>query len=177
MDKEWRAVVGYEGFYEVSEDGEVRSISRVVPSRFKTRKIKGRTLLANKDKDGYLTVTLSKKNKITTKRVHRLVAEAFIPNPKGLPVINHKDETKDNNNFKNLEWCTVKYNTTYGKSIEKRTAKRRKPIRAIKGTEIKVFPSVTEASKTLEISHGSISGCLNNYRGRKSCKGYRFEYL
>lgn len=177
MDKEWRAVVGYEGFYEVSEDGEVRSVSRVVPSRFKTRKIKGRTLIASKDKDGYLTVTLSKKNKITTKRVHRLVAEAFIPNPKGLPVINHKDEIKDNNNFKNLEWCTVKYNTTYGKGIEKRASKIRKPIRAIKGTEIKVFPSVIEASKTLGISRGNISGCLNNYRGMKSCKGYRFEYL
>ena len=177
MDKQWRAVVGYEGFYEVSENGEVRSVSRIVSIGSTTRKIEGKTLSMSKDQDGYLTVSLSKKNKVVTKRVHRLVAEAFIPNPDNLPIINHKDEIKDNNNYKNLEWCTIKYNTRYGKCIEKRSSKLKKPIMAIKEDETYIFPSIIETSKVLNISHGNISGCLNNYYGRKTCKGYRFEFI
>ena len=103
----WKPVVGYEGLYEVSNTGLVRSLNN----------LKGRMLKLTKRKDGYLGVCLYKHCKQETKTVHRLVAETFIPNPNNLKVINHKDENRSNNNVENLEWCTYSYNTTYSMDI------------------------------------------------------------
>ena len=109
----WRPVVGYEGLYEVSNTGRVRSLDRYV--RCKSYRLhKGKVLSPGKDKDGYLFVVLSCNGKHKTIAVHKLVAQAFIPNPDDLPIINHKDEDKTNNRVDNLEWCTAKYNMNYG---------------------------------------------------------------
>lgn len=110
MQEIWKYIDGYDGKYQVSNLGRIRSLHR------NTTLIKA----LSKDSDGYLVVTLSnakigKKSK--THKVHRLVAQAFIPNPDQLPEINHKDENKKNNVIDNLEWCTTQYNLTYGNRL------------------------------------------------------------
>lgn len=116
MIEEWRAVPGYEGLYEVSDQGRVRSIDRY-DSIGRLRKKRYIKLLLHSS--GYFSVGLSKKGKVTIYLVHRLVAQVFIPNPLGLPQVNHKDEDKLNNNVDNLEWCTAKYNNNYGTSRDR----------------------------------------------------------
>lgn len=108
MDREeWKDIKGYEGIYQISNMGRVKSLSNGKYKKEKIRKYR-------KDKDGYLQLNLHKNNVMTTFKVHRLVAEAFIPNPHNLPQVNHKDEDKTNNRVDNLEWCTVEYNNNYG---------------------------------------------------------------
>ena len=107
----WRPVVGYEGLYEVSSYGRVRSLDRYDG---RNRFLKGRILTLHTDKDGYLSAYLCSNSKVKGFLVHRLVAQAFIPNPDNLPIINHKDENPSNDNVDNLEWCTAKYNSNYG---------------------------------------------------------------
>ena len=114
MIEEWRPVVGYEGLYEVSNTGQVRSLDR-----FYYRLHKGKVLSPTKDRYGYLTVTLNCNGKSKTIKIHRLVAQAFLPNPDNLPQVNHKDEDKTNNNVTNLEWCTAKYNVNFGTRQER----------------------------------------------------------
>lgn len=177
MENEWKPVVGFEGFYEVSANGKIRSCSRVVRSKYCNRVVKGKELKQHKDQDGYCKIVLSKEGKTTTRAVHRLVAQAFIPNPNNYPVINHKNEIKADNRVSNLEWCTVAYNTNYNGMNYKRAAFRKKPILAIsKDGRINYFDSVTEAAEKLKISHGNISSCLHNYYGRKTCNGFSFEF-
>lgn len=98
--EEWKPVIGYEGLYEVSNLGRVRNI--------KTNRLVMQSVVVS----GYKRVTLYKKNNPKSKLVHRLVAEAFLPNPNNLRVVNHKDENKLNNVVTNLEWCTQSYNVT-----------------------------------------------------------------
>lgn len=107
----WRPVVGYEGLYEVSSYGRVRSLDRY-DSRNRFRK--GRILKLSDNGRGYLIVGLHSNNKVKNFLVHRLVAEAFLPNPENLTEVNHKDEDKSNNCVDNLEWCNRNYNINYG---------------------------------------------------------------
>lgn len=117
MIEEWRTIFGYEGLYEVSSYGRVRSLDRyVVDSLGNRRFYKGKVLSPIKDKVGYLSVKLQEGNK---HNIHRLVAQAFIENPDNLPQVNHKDEDKSNNRVDNLEWCDSKYNNNYGTRIER----------------------------------------------------------
>lgn len=109
----WRPVKDYEGYYEVSNLGRVRSLDKYVNTKCDSMRMRnGRVLKCIKHNE-YMWVSLSKDNIKSKKRVHRLVAEAFIPNPYNLPYINHKDENKTNNVLENLEWCTPAYNTQY----------------------------------------------------------------
>ena len=104
--EEWKNVIGYEGLYEVSNKGNVRNVRR-------------NTLLKlSKNYYGYIQVWLYKNGIRTGFKVHRLVAQAFIPNPDNLPQINHKDEDKLNNCVENLEWCSNEYNVNYGHRTE-----------------------------------------------------------
>lgn len=175
--KEWKPVKGYEGLYEVSNIGEVKSLPHRVKSRFKTRLTPGKELKQQKDKDGYMKVCLCKDSKKKCAFVHRLVVEAFLENPESYPCVNHIDENKTNNNVKNLEFCTVEYNNSYNGGCEKRGKKRRKPVIAKKGDRVLVFDSIKEASKYLGASHGNISSCLYKRYGRKSVCGYTFEFF
>lgn len=116
MKEIWKDVKNYEGLYQVSNLGNVKVLDRIVNSAIKNNtkvKRKGR-MLKQYIKQGYPQVTLTLNNKRKYCNVHRLVAEAFIPNPNNLPQINHIDENKLNNNVDNLEWCTAKYNCNYG---------------------------------------------------------------
>ena len=109
MEEEWRAVVGYEGLYEVSNLGRVKSLFRY------KQIVKG--VPTNR---GYLRVTLCKNKVHKLCSIHRLVATAFIPNPYNYPCVNHKDEERTNNQADNLEWCSYKYNVNYGNILEKK---------------------------------------------------------
>ena len=107
MEEIWRPIAGFEGLYEVSSTGQVRNH-------------RGKLLRPGPDHNGYLKCVLCKKGKRKTIYIHRLVAEAFIPNPMCLKQVNHMDEDKSNNNVENLEWCDAKYNVNYGSAQEKR---------------------------------------------------------
>lgn len=113
MTEEWKDIIGYEGLYVVSSLGNIKKIYKSGKSKLKK---------LSKDKDGYLVVRLSKNNVSRLLRVHRVVAQAFIDNPKNLPEVNHKNENKSNNIVTNLEWCTRRYNFLYGTRVS-RTAK------------------------------------------------------
>lgn len=118
MEEQWKSIEGYEGIYEVSNKGRVRSLTR-----FHTKKcngghlfpikINGRILRPRVTKLGYLNISLSNgaKYDMTTFRLHRLVAKAFIPNPNNLPEVHHIDHNKLNNSVDNLKWVTSKENT------------------------------------------------------------------
>lgn len=124
-----KPVKGYEGYYEVDLFGRVYSIDRVISVNDNGRKyekpLKAKQMKQSMHTKGYKTVALTKDGKTTTMFVHRIVAEAFIPNDDNLPMVNHKDEDKTNNFVENLEWCTASYNRTYGNSVEKHAKKLR----------------------------------------------------
>ena len=122
-----KAIKGYEGYYEVDRFGRVYSVDRVISvddnGRQYNKTLGGKQMKQNIHSKGYKIVSLTKDGKTKSVFVHRIVAEAFIPNKNNLPMVNHKDEDKTNNFVENLEWCTAKYNRSYGKGIEKHAKK------------------------------------------------------
>jgi len=108
--EEWKPIKGFEGIYEVSNKGRVKSLSRIVVHRNRTQPKSERILKNNTNKGGYNMVVLCKNNRTYPKLVHRLVAEAFIPNPLNKAVIDHIDTNPQNNNVENLRWVTIKEN-------------------------------------------------------------------
>lgn len=180
--EEWKNIKGFEGVYQVSNLGRVKSLPRHVKrENDKGYFLKEKILKQNFHTGGYLKVTFSKNGKITNKFVHRLVGEAFIPNPNNLPQINHKDEDKSNNGISNLEWCDNQYNNVYGTKIkrQKKSEYLQKLMNPIKGTnletgEVLIFDSVNEASKHGFVRRG-IRDCLDGKN--KQHHGYRWEYL
>jgi hypothetical protein len=141
MEEEWRDIVGYEGLYQVSNLGRVKSLFRY------------KKLLKPRIMQQYYSVCLWKDKKPKHMRVHRLVGMAFIPNPNDYPCINHKDENKLNNCVDNLEWCTHKYNANYGTRIERSVKHRpmeniRKPVlQILNGKVINRFESEVAAGE------------------------------
>ena len=158
--EEWKAIQGYEGIYEVSNFGNVRSLPRYKRGNFDSKVfIEGKTIKQVKNNRGYYIVQLSKNNKVKNFSVHRLVAEAFIPNPNNFPQVNHKDEDKSNNRVSNLEWMTLKRNINYGTRNKRMALTKGKNVKAFDddGNFIMWFCSIAVAEKITGIS--DISRC------------------
>lgn len=184
MKEEWRPCKGYEGFYEVSNTGQVRSIAVYSYKYKRVIKRKSPKLKAQETtREGYKRVLLSIYGVHSHCAVHRLVASAFIPNPEDLPCVNHKDEVTGNNNADNLEWCTWEYNSNYGtlpRRISKRMLTDHPNAKAVfqyklDGSFVTAYRSCSEASRCLgTVSADMIGRCC---RGQaKTAGGYVFKY-
>ena len=127
----WKIIPRLNSNYAVSNYGRVKSLSRSKHQEYRNRTTttKTRILMLAKTRYGYLSCRPMVDGKLGNELVHRLVAEAFIPNPGNFPIINHKDEDKMNNVVSNLEWCTAKYNSNYGTCQKRRSTTLRKNIR------------------------------------------------
>ena len=156
-------IKGYEGRYQISDTGQVWSCYK-----------KG--FMSLTQRAGYPWVILYKDGKQKGFSVHRLVAEAFLPNPDNLPIVNHKDENKMNNNVDNLEWCSHSYNNTYGKGFESRAEKQSKTTYQydLDYNLIAVYPSTQQAYETTGISSGQISEVARGIH--KQTNGFIFSY-
>lgn len=177
----WKDIKGYEGLYQVSNYGRVKSLSRLKKNFNVNTKTMDAIILPEKIRKpqltryGYYRIGLTKNSKQIYYSVHRLVAEAFIPNPDNLPQINHKDENKTNNEVTNLEWCTAKYNGNYGARNKRVGEKQYKQIKCIEtGT---IYKSLTEASKSTGLSMGNISSVCNRRKWFNTAGGYHWEYI
>ena len=176
MIDEWRDVVGFEGLYLVSDQGEIKSIERRKTNNGGTQFVNERIRVLTPDRDGYLKVCLSKNGHHYVKSVHRLVAEAFIPNPYNLPVINHINEDKQDNRVKNLEWCTVQHNTMHGTGRIRTAMKQGRAVIQLDMHDniIDEFYSMGVASKTTGIPQPNIFKVCNGERN--TAGGYKWRY-
>lgn len=178
MTEQWKPVVGYEGYYEVSNLGRVRSIDRkIVYCNGVCKTHKGRimkTWVSNRGREG---LGLKKDTCQTYQSVHRLVAMAFLPNPDNLPEVNHKDENPLNNRVDNLEWCTSDYNRHYGTRAERASQKLWVPVIGIDkdGNEYH-FASIKEAEEKTRANKNHISKCCLGAYGYRTAGGYRWRY-
>ena len=167
MIEEWKDVKGFNG-YQISNKGRVRS--------FKRNFLHYLTLY--KDKDGYCIAVLSKEKKAFHKKVHRLVAEAFLDNYSKDLQVNHKDENKENNNVSNLEMCTNKYNCNYGS----RHTKLAFPIIQLdlKNNFIKEWISSREIERVLGFAHSAIINCCKGFDNKniniKQAYGFKWKF-
>jgi len=186
-DERWLPVVGYEGYYEVSDFGRVRRLDRYTTDCGKggasrTRFIRGGLVSPNLNENGYRHLQLYRDGHKTRVKLHRIIAQAWIPNPDNLPQVNHKDENPNNNHISNLEWCTAKYNSNYGtrkqrlSKILQNSLVRGKPVALIdnKGNIIRTFISASEASRELNIDSSYVAKIC---RGQNKGTQYKFKYI
>lgn len=157
MIEQWKTIFDYPD-YEVSNLGRVRSL------KFGKEKL----LSPGIHSKGYLIVSLCKNGDLKHYLVHRLVAQAFLPNPLNLPEVNHKDENKLNNCVDNLEWCERQYNVDYSKA-------KQVGQYDLSGNLIKVWKSVREIERQLGFSNGHISACCRGIK--KTASGFIWRYI
>ena len=187
MDDEiWRAIKGYEGLYEVSNLGRVKSLERVAWNGKGYHILKEKILKPKKCRNGYLYASLSRNGERKEYTIHRLVLSTFNPVEKMDKLdVNHLDEDKTNNNLSNLEWCTRSYNNNFGthnarvaETLRGKSNTRKSiPIvqLALDGKYIRSYKSATDAARECG---GSNSGIINCCKGnRKSHKGFKWMYL
>ena len=158
----WRDIEGYEGLYQISNKGNVKSLKYG----------KERILRPGIDGYGYMFVCLCNDNVMKYFKLHRLVAQAFIPNPRNLQEVNHKDENKLNNCVENLEWMTHIDNCNYGTRNKRISRKILQYFRS--GEFIREWPSALEVGRVLGINRGNIASCC---KGKRNFAGdYRWKY-
>lgn len=183
----WKDIRGFEGYYQISNYGRVKSLKYHGGVRKNPKILKG-----IKNSENYIQVELIINNVRTRKSIHRLVAEYFLSNPNNYPIINHKDENPCNNHVDNLEWCTYKYNSNYGNCKEKikqalRGKNGGKAIiqYSLNNEFIAEYPSLGEAARITGFGSTHIRDCClgykKDYRTKKTypctnCKGYIFKY-
>lgn len=171
----WTDIKGFEGYYQISSMGNVRSLDRYRKASHNSQSlIKGHILSLHLSRNGYVVADLHKNKKHTRKEVHRLVAEAFINNPDNLPEINHKDEDKTNNQISNLEWCTRSYNKRYKDlHIRKGITRGRQVVqKTLDGEIVGYWNSCGQIRRLLGLQ---VSRCLSGLY--KTAYGYKWEYV
>jgi hypothetical protein len=168
----WRPVKGYEGLYEVSNDGQVRSLDIYIDCGYGTKRLhRGKIIPSRANNRGYFTITLWRGGKQYRTTVHRLVAEAFIPNVDNKPQVNHIDEDRSNNRSDNLEWVTDNENKAHSSIAIGGTQRPKKAVVMTKKTtgEAFHFNGMREAERALNLDHGTVmkvlSGRQNSHRG------------
>ncbi len=175
---EFRPVAGFEGLYEISNTGIVKSCRRIVPRGHGYREIKESLIAIKDDSHGYLIVNLWKNNKLYHRKVHRLVAEAFIPNPNNYSDVNHIDENKYNNNASNLEWISHINNINYGTRNKRANISKSKKVGQfdkISNELITTYINAYVAEEKTGICETNISLCCLGKR--KSAGGYKWNFI
>lgn len=194
MKEIWKDIYGYEGKYQVSNLGRIKSLSRKRWNGFTYANKKEQILKLRLNQHGYLHVCLYDRNRNSKDvEIQRLVAQAFIPNPNNLPCVNHKDENPQNNKVLNLEWCDYKYNNNYGNHNLKLSLTRqkkkyksiaikngRKASKAVvqfdlNGKQLHIFFSQSEAARETNSTQDGISRCCNGKC--KSHNGYLWKLV
>lgn len=177
LEEEWKDVPGYEDLYQVSNLGQVKSLGRAVWEQWKDGThgrwhiFPEKILLPKIDTNGYLSVGLYASDKSRKRhRIHRLVASAFLPNNSNLPHINHKDQDTKNNRVDNLEWCSIKYNLSYGDRIEKYRKSRGTKVQRLdlNGNYIDSWDSISYAAVSVYNSINKETDILRNCKGLTS---------
>lgn len=181
----WKDIPEYQGYYQISDRGRVKSLMRTVTVKSSTKYPNGRSVVYKEkilnpmcDANGYLFVQLYKNDKFKSKRIHRIVAQVFLQNPNGFSQVNHKDENKENNRVDNLEWCDAKYNVNYGTG-KYRKVRNNIPVKQydLSGNFIKQYNSATEATKDLKIPQYRAKDILKVCRGvGKTVNGYIWKF-
>lgn len=173
----WKDVPEFEGCYQVSNEGRIKSLERYVNvcgggKRLLPERIIKPTVCRN----GYLELQASRKGKKKVFLLHRLVAMLFIENPDNLPEVNHKDENRINCSAKNLEWCTSKYNANYGTRNERCAAPQRRPVKQYtkEGKLIREWKSIKDASRECNFDDSAIIRCCKGKQ--KTSYGFVWQY-
>lgn len=188
MKEEWRTIKGTNNKYSVSNLGNVKRNEHYTIVSPTLQHPKGsKVLYREKEVKGYICnegykivyLTISSRNRMI-KKVHRLVAEAFIPNPNNLPQVNHKDENRLNNSVQNLEWCSAKHNANYGTRKDK--LRKASGIQVaqydLKGNLIRIWDSISQASKSFGTDTTSgIRRVCKQEPGRNTYKGFIWKYV
>ena len=165
-NKTWADIEGYEGYYKISDLGEVLTVK------------KNRLLKLKLEKNGYLRVHLSKDGIPNTLLVHRIVAKAFIPNPYRFNTVNHIDENKENNCKENLEWKDMSYQNSYGVGAKNRNDFKKRKVNQydMQGNFIKTWESIQAVALVHNLNPSSIVCVCKGTRRYKSTGGYKFKY-
>lgn len=179
MKEIWKDIPGFEGCYQASTLGRIRSLDRTITRGASKRrgpyeaKLKGRIIKPVLRKDGYVVVPLGES--LPCNRVHQLIAGTFIPNPENKPMINHKNGDREDNSVNNLEWCTNQENQIHARDILKREFGVGKPVKCIETGQ--VFSSAVKAANGDISKAGRIRLVCNHKYGRKTCMGYHWEFV
>ena len=165
----WKDIEGFEGKYQISNMGRVKSLNFKLTGKEQIMSLKI-------NKYGYKQILLYKDKKYKTLLIHRLVAQAFIPNPNNYPIINHINEDKTDNRVDNLEWCTQQYNLNYGDRSRKASLSNSIPVLqfSLDGEFVRKWDGATQVQNELGFNNGDISRCCRGRR--KTCGGYRWRY-
>ena len=183
MEEVWKDIKGFEGMYQVSSLGHVKSLERQITG-IKSKYIKERLLKQSPDGKGYLMVWLYYRNKRLTRKVHRLVAEAFVPNHDCKPQIDHVNGNKKDNRSCNLRWCTGKENfhnpISYQRNSESKYGEKNHHARPVRQYSkdwefIKEWPCINDAVRSVGCSHSHIVQCCKGER--KTTGGFCWSYV